>query len=473
MAVARPARSSPPFALIIITCLWFISMAVAVIFYIKLGQAQDDAVANSNALLQAASTNERNAASYKQLVEYAKGHPVEGGSISTYAQLDSQVNLLKKQFGGPTAATKTTDAVIADIHAAMAAAGRNEGEPVTDALHNLSAALAAEKANVETAKKSLADAQAAYEAAKAQYGTTNTSDKAAIQKAQADAAQAATSLADAQARVAATNQNYEKQLTDSARALEDSQRQLAVQKKQAKEDLDVAHQKIIDLQHTIDLLRPSLSTNAAAHEADGKIIRTTPGSADVWITLGRKDHVSPGLTFAVYDPRYGVGSGPNSGGKGGLEVVEVGDNESLCRVTHVEKGQTILQDDLIANAVYNKDKNRKYHFVVYGDFDLDGDGIATPGERDKLVRLIQGWGGVIDDKLTTQSDFIILGAQPGSASTKFDTVTEQTDDMKKARKGQQDDYNKMLSDARAYSIPVLDSTRFLAMIGYYATTVWK
>ena len=43
---------------------------------------------------------------------------------------------------------------------------------------------------------------------------------------------------------------------------------------------------------------------------------------------------------------------------------------------------------------------------------LDGDGIATPSEREHIIRQIQAWGGQVVDKLDTQTDFLVLGSTP-------------------------------------------------------------
>src|SRR5262249_17985488 len=156
--------------------------------------------------------------------------------------------------------------------------------------------------------------------------------------------------------------------------------------------------EVTRLKNIINNLRPDLKTNVG-READGKIVRSHPESQEVYISLGRNDHISPGLTFAVYDPRTGVrfDNDQQAAAKGGSEVMEVAENESLSRITQMPKGQTMSSGDLIANPVYQHDKNRKFRFVVIGDFDLDGDGVATAAEHDRLVKMITQWGGVIDD----------------------------------------------------------------------------
>src|SRR5207237_669052 len=56
--------------------------------------------------------------------------------------------------------------------------------------------------------------------------------------------------------------------------------------------------------------------------------------------------------------------------------------------------------------------NIKYNFVVYGDFDMDRNGVATPGEADIVKRLITQWGGKLMDLVNVDTDFVVLGKEP-------------------------------------------------------------
>jgi hypothetical protein len=76
-------------------------------------------------------------------------------------------------------------------------------------------------------------------------------------------------------------------------------------------------------------------------------------------------------------------------GKASIEVVRVGNTTSECRITRTSRGATLSEGDLIANLVY--DKNTKYNFLVYGNFDLDRNGVATPQDAEVIKRLITQW----------------------------------------------------------------------------------
>jgi hypothetical protein len=231
--------------------------------------------------------------------------------------------------------------------------------------------------------------------------------------------------------------------------------------------------KIDQLQTRLKNLTPDLKGNAS-REPDGKIVRVVSGSNEVYISLGRGDRILPLLTFSVHDPKLGIRSDTDgeSRGKGGIEVLEVGEKESLCRITNAEKGQRIQAGDLIFNPVFSTDKTRKFHFVVYGDFDLDGDTQFSSNERERVVRLIQSWGGVIDDTLNTQTDFLVIGNRP-SAPLNPGEGAEEEGSVAKAQLAKQKTYDDLVAEAKRSSIPVLNQNRFLGMIGYYNTTIVK
>ena len=179
------------------------------------------------------------------------------------------------------------------------------------------------------------------------------------------------------------------------------------------------------------------------------------------------------MTFAVYDPLIGISLDAEARGKkGDVEVVEVGENDSRARITRTEPNKQITPEDWVASLVYNK--NRKYHFYLFGDFlDLDGDGIATSAERERLVRLIESWGGAVDDTFTSQTDFLVLGAEPGGSALKSDAESDQTSDLVKQRTSQQKQYADLLVESHDWAVPVLNANRFLSLIGYYNPVIAK
>jgi hypothetical protein len=264
------------------------------------------------------------------------------------------------------------------------------------------------------------------------------------------------------------DESSKKAAADAGQQVQDAQTQVA----QAKADLAKSDKRVKELEHEMQLRRPD-TKNPIVRQADGKIVRV-PSSTVCYIDLGQGDHVNAGLTFEVYDKNEGVpplGKDPlsDSGlpvGKASIEVVRVGQNSSECRIVHMASGVTLQEGDIIANLIY--DRNTTYNFVVYGNFDTDGNGIWTAQEADVIKSLITRWGGKVQDKIGVSTDFLILGKEPEiPALTK-----EQKDDPilnAKYEKAVQDskDYQERINEASTLGIPIMNQNRFLYYIGYY------
>jgi hypothetical protein len=233
-------------------------------------------------------------------------------------------------------------------------------------------------------------------------------------------------------------------------------------------------------------------TDVNVGEPDGRVVRVNGASGEVYINLGENDRISPGMPFTAYDPRTGVrfGTDDSALGDGSLEVISVGKDSAVCRITRTTKNHAIQAGDLISNIVYHNDKTRKYHFTVCGDFDLDGDGVYTAAERDRLIVLIKRWGGEVDSDVTSQTDYLVLGAKPkapylqdngtpapaADAAASSDAAAASAPavtmgGVAEVRSKEQARYEDLEIAAKRLAIPVLNANRFLAMVGYYNTTV--
>jgi hypothetical protein len=208
-------------------------------------------------------------------------------------------------------------------------------------------------------------------------------------------------------------------------------------------------------------------------QADGHIIRVT-GAGTVYIDLGTGDQISNGLTFQVFDKNEGIPAlpadasedKPSNVGKGSIEVIRVGAGSSECRIVNTTPGQNIVVGDLIENLVY--DRNTKYNFLVFGNFDLDQNGVATPQDADVVKRLITQWGGKVTDKVNADTDFVVLGKEP---VIPVFTKEEQQDPINAAKlaeaTAQAEAYENVKRQAIELHIPILNQNRFLYFIGYY------
>jgi len=240
-------------------------------------------------------------------------------------------------------------------------------------------------------------------------------------------------------------------------------------------DLSKGHDRdlrtIEDLRNKLGQRRAN-TADSVVRQGDGSIVRV-PGNGTVYINLGTGDQIAEGLTFTVYDRTEGVpalGDSTNDDnlpkGKGSIEVIRVGAGSSECRIVYQDPRQIIQAGDVIANVVY--DRNTKYQFFVYGEFDLDQNGITVASDAEIVKRLITQWGGKVTDKINADTDFVVLGKEP---QVLIPTKDEQSDPIMvaKAQASQAafDAYEEVKKQALDYHLPILNQNRFLYYVGYY------
>lgn len=263
-------------------------------------------------------------------------------------------------------------------------------------------------------------------------------------------------------------QEQVKQRDDKAQeTLQDFTKQLQI----VKDKVAASEKQIVMLQDRLAKVRMTV-TGPIVRQPDGHILNTAPGNI-VYIDLGKGEHVPAGLTFEVYAkdkgvPQFGDGLSDDQlpEGKASIEVIRVDQASCECRVTRLAGGEHIEQGDIIANLIY--DKNIQPVFFVYGDFDTDKDGRATPQEADVIKRLITQWGGKLSNTLNLDVDFVIMGKEPVvptfTEEEKKDPVNQAKFDQARAAL---EGYEKVRQDGRDVHIPMMNQNRFLYFIGYF------
>ena len=198
---------------------------------------------------------------------------------------------------------------------------------------------------------------------------------------------------------------------------------------------------------------------------DGEIIGLSPADNAVFISLGRKDKVRLGMQFGVYSEPTAIqpdGEGSYSPGKAFIEIIRIRENDALARIIRELPGNPVVRGDVIANPVY--DPNKTYTFLVYGNFDVDGDGRSTPLERADLRAQIVEWGGRVTDELSGEVDFLVLGDRPvlppqpdGAAPLEI-----QQEFIRLTRLVRR--YDDLLERASAIRLPVLNQNRLETLL---------
>lgn len=198
---------------------------------------------------------------------------------------------------------------------------------------------------------------------------------------------------------------------------------------------------------------------------DGTVVGMSSGTNAI-ISLGSRQKIQLGMTFSVYTDATAVKPDRNGAyppPKATLEVINVGENSSTARIKNETKGNPVVAGDVIVNPLY--DPKKVYTFLLYGNFDANGDGIATPSERGDLQAIIENWGGKVTDDLTGNVDFLVLGERPvlpprPSADAPVEVVQEYIR-LSKAI----DRYDALYKQSIATGLPLLNENRLYTLLG--------
>lgn len=335
----------------------------------------------------------------------------------------------------------------------IAEAGIKRNDPLVTTLQALQSSLAAQIEKVEAAQADFQKLSEELEARTAQM-------QAVQQQFTAEADRIKTDLAQLEEQVMANRDAWDQSL---ARLREQSQaegerasEQLTAERQQRQNlEKQLAQQKdrVDELVATLATFRPSADETSLLQIADGSVVQTVPGERIVYISLGSQDHIKPGMTFAVYSRTRGIP--PDGEGKATLKVANVFDVTSECQITTSKAGDPIVTGDIVANPVY--DRNRQYNFVVAGDFDLDYDGKIDDVDGEQVRRMIQAWGGNLQRTVDTRADFVVLGAAPKAVEGAADAGSHAEALQR---------FNDIKQEAKALGVPVLTRSQFLHFVGF-------
>jgi predicted nucleic acid-binding Zn-ribbon protein len=230
-----------------------------------------------------------------------------------------------------------------------------------------------------------------------------------------------------------------------------------------KAQLATMQERMKRIQEQLDKTKGLPDTEVAAFKPDGEVIFVN--DQIVHLNIGIDDHVYSGLTFSVYDGGMPI---PRDGrGKAELEVFDVGKNVSSARVIRSERKRPIMAEDIVANLVWDSDQTNL--FAVAGDFDLDNDGQLDSDAGEKVKELIAKFGGKVEDTVSVDTDFVLLGKPP--RTLKQPTIEDRERDPLAPEKYQASlqrraHYDQLRSQAGTLWVPVLNTERFLYFVGY-------
>ncbi|HOQ04412.1 MAG TPA: hypothetical protein PKY88_04290 [Anaerohalosphaeraceae bacterium] len=215
----------------------------------------------------------------------------------------------------------------------------------------------------------------------------------------------------------------------------------------------------------IEGIKPRPNVAAAAFKPDAKILQIDFQNGVLYLNVGMEDHVYRGLTFAVYDRNAPL---PEDGqGKAEIEVFQVSPNVSAARILRSSVKNPIVLDDIVANLIWDaKTSNR---FYISGEFDINGDGTPEADGAERIREMILRWGGTLEDEITVNTDFVVMGdsprrlPKPTQTELELNPAAQQRYEEAQAHAAQ---YAAVLQKAELLSVPVFNLKQFYYLLGY-------
>lgn len=439
---------------------FFFTMILAIIFFTRISAAEQQAQSDRETLNVWVSAVERNSPDMLPLVDAAKEE-----RVSVISKFRENARWLKETMG------VGSDTANAEITQKLTTAGVTDGSNMLSTIVGLKAQTSNDRQQLDQFELDLAkERENARQAVDAQ------------QKVAASYNESSAKLKGELTSMSSEFMGFKDQTTSSANAL------IGTVDKERKESLEtIATQKSTIaqyekqnaiLQHQLESLRSERDRLTGTIDPsllpDGRISSVLSDSRVVYIDLGRNDHIVLGMTFEVYDSGSGVVKDERGDirGKSTLEVVNVLDNASVCRVVRRDPGRELIVGDIVANVVY--DPRMKFNFYIFGDFDLDDTGQTTLTDRRRIEGMIAAWGGKVvsnrrsgDEGLKPETDFLVLGEEPPLPTEPLDKTDPVTIENYNKAKAKYETYQNLMVEAKKLSIPVLNQNRFLTMVGYY------
>ncbi len=263
--------------------------------------------------------------------------------------------------------------------------------------------------------------------------------------------------------IAANNERVEEIRRDAA----DRTALLADQLERSREESLILKGQVDSLraERSQDLLRPQDESSLV----DGRVVSVNSASNEVFIDLTTSDRVVLGMSFEIYDNASQIRadeSGAYPRGKATGEVIRVGDTSSVVRLVRTSRGNPVVGGDVLANAVY--DPKKSYKFVVFGAFDTDRDGVPTQREAENIRAIVRNWGGVVQDDIVGDTDFLVLGDRPAvPPQPPIDAPYAVVQEYARLERASRE-YDRLFEVAQQTGIPVLNQNRLYTLTGLYS-----
>lgn len=456
------------YTLITFVALFVIATVCAVIFYIKSEEYRTGAETSNAKLDQVANRSEQG-----QLIKIV-GKPIDNKSyLGTMEQVvnDLYTIILGTEVPADTPATvkfnevsmvtvSTLEELGDDYNAAL---GKNNA--LLAHIKDLKQKLDNSRAELNNADALVSELQIDLEDGNTQLEQERQSNLAELNRFQASVDQIRNSFDELKVTWDDNQNDLIQDMENKLETVQNTLRTKQLDLEQTEKKLDEKSDLLDDALVKLESIKPKPAIEVQAYEPDAKIVRVDLQNGIVYLNVGTKNRIYRGLTFAVYDTNKPI---PETGeGKAEIEVFQTSDQACAARILKSDTKNPIVMEDIVANLIWDsKSSNR---FVVAGDFDMDNNGTPDLDGRQRVVEMIQRWGGVVTDDITVDTDFVVIGtppvllARPSQDEIDADPMA-QTRYEQSVR--QSDEYSNLLKKAGELSVPVFNQKRFLYLIGY-------
>ena len=423
MARVRSSNNGSMVGMVVFGVASFIFLLLSIILYSQTGKYQQQQAAAQSELSQVINAGERGSATLAEVQAREGGGTLVGKLLTEVESLRNQNQALQGQVQAATTKLGSTETALADQ--AKAAADAQAGFVEVQA----------SKADLESALRTEVDA-----------------------------------LSGKVEAVSAENQRLNGLIDQQIAGLDTSSRRLFDEKQKQLDDLAAqlatAEEDNRDLKTTVDTLRGAVVESPAVTLPDAVIVAQNTNEQKVFLDIGRQNGLRLGMAFNVFDPDDLIKiSDPNAQGKAIVEIINVDTDKSTGRIVSRNTRARIDEGDVLVNLVF--DPNRTFSFHIFGQYDLNYDGKPDARDGELIEAIVTRSGGVLSDALSFDTDYLVLGSEPGFPDKPDDEL-----DLIKMKEFQVElenfqAYQDLLGEAQSLGIPVLNQSRFLDLVGYF------
>ena len=453
MAVRSGAGTGVIVSLVVFVFVTLFLLVLTIVFYSDRTDARQAQADAESALAKYVQPAQRNNDMFKRIEASAGRQSVSMHLVNQYEELMAFVD------GNPK-----TD--LPGLQARAERYGATGGKSLMNAMQEMDRNLASAQADLESRNTLLADKDQQLDEMRAQMDALKENQAREIESMQSQIAAYSEEAERFRTQLQETLANVNDAVERQRRTYETRIDELENEKDALSQEVFVMRGRVDELQKVISQNRER--GNNPALLVDGRVIDTLSRD-EVFINRGRQHRIVLGMTFEVYSTADAIRQNPETGdmprGKASLQVVQVGDQTSKCKITRSVPGQPVVSEDVIANAVY--DPNYQFKFLVHGKFDVDNDGRVSDAEADYLRELVVKWNGIVvsGTELPGDLDFLVLGEEPPMPGLLPTNATEDQIARWVEKRQAHETYRRLFRQAQDAQIPVLNDNRFFILTG--------